>query len=268
MPWILRVEDLFPDAAISVNVINNKLIIKFLYFIEKFLYDKAQHISLISEGFKKILNTKGISEKKISVTPVWVDSTKITPKTSSKFRNDNNLSEKFIVMYSGNMGITSALEDILDAAVMLRDVPFIIFVLIGEGNKKKSIIEFIESNHLINVLVFPYQPRDAYNDLLAAADLGLVTLNPNSSAFSLPSKTFSIMASGRPVFAVTPKNSEISQLIRAENCGINVEPGDPELIAKQIIELASQKEKLKMFSQNGRIAVEEKFSRAVCVNSF
>lgn len=268
VPWVFRVEDLYPDAAVSTGLIKNKILIKLLYWLEKFLYRSASHISLISEGFKEILIKKGVSESKMSVTPVWVDPKKNFPVHTSNFRKIHNLADKFVVMYTGNMGTTSALEDILEIALLLRDNQHIKFVLIGEGNKKKSIINFIDNNNLDNILVLPYQPRENYNDVLGAADLGLVTLNTYSSSFSLPSKIFSIMASGIPVLGITPENSEIAEIIKREDCGINVEPGNTKLIAEQIVQLVEQKENREMFSKNARNAIVRKYSRDICINSF
>lgn len=266
VPWILRVEDLFPDAAIATGLITNKVIIRFLYATERFLYKKAAYISLISEGFRNILIKKGIPQNKLSVTPVWVNPQEIRPlPKDNEFRKENNLIGKFVVLYSGNLGETSDLEDVLSAAKILLTDPIIRFVFIGEGSKKAFLLEKTQELGLSNVQFFPFQPRERYAMTLAAADLGLVTLNSSSASFSLPSKTFNIMASGRPVIAISPEESEIAKLINKYECGVNVKPGESDLFSQVIQNLRSDNDKIIKMGNNGRSAIENDFTLSVAV---
>ncbi len=269
VPWILRVEDLFPDAAIATGVIKNKFLIKCLYLLEKIFYSQATHISVLSAGFKKIIHEKGVHEKKISVIPVWVDDQKIKPLPKGNwFRQKYNLENKFVLMYTGNMGVTSSLEDVVKAAFLMKENDQIYFVMIGEGIKKNYILDFIEKNKLKNILLLPYQPREKYNEVLAAADIGMVTLNNYSSSYSLPSKIFTIMASGRPVLAISTNSSEIASLISEESCGVNVESGVPKLFSESILKIKHDKNRLAYYSENGRQAIKNKFSRDKCTIAF
>lgn len=269
VPWVLRVEDLFPDAAVSAGILKNNLVIRFFYAVEKFLYRKATHISLISEGFKNILLNKGVQEEKISVTPVWADE-KIFQNGSDPipFRKENALQDKFIVLYSGNIGQTSNLEDVLDAASILSTRTDIHFLIVGEGLKKESLVNRAHQDRLKNITFLPFQPRHGFADMLAAADVGLVTLNEKSSSFSLPSKIFNIMASGCPVLGITPANSEIAGLIQTHQCGINIEPGDISRLAEVIVELTESPGLTEGYSQKARLAVKEFYSREVCTSQF
>jgi glycosyltransferase involved in cell wall biosynthesis len=103
---------------------------------------------------------------------------------------------------------------------------------------------------------------------MAAADLSLVTLNPASSPFSLPSKVFSIMASGRPILAVVPLESEVAQLVRAGDCGVCVAPGQPRLLANIILELKGDRDRMSSLGRNGRALLESQFSRQQCVRRY
>ena len=269
VPWVFRVEDLYPDAAIAAGVLKNKSIIRFFYRVEKFLYRSANHISLISEGFKESLLRKGVDALKMSVIPVWADPDIVKPsKKNNRFREKLDLQNKFIVMYAGNMGHASAIENIINAAIFLRDKKEIHFLLIGEGVKKEGLKRLVHNKKLDNVLFLPYQPRDQFSEMMAAADMNLVTLNSRSSNTSLPSKTFNIMASERPILAVTPVGCDIERLVSESQCGINVIPDSPMTLAETILMLSDKKTFLSEMGRKGREKLISDFSRKTCIDQF
>lgn len=269
IPWVLRVEDLYPEAAVAAGVLRNSRAIRLLERLEIFLYKKARRISLISNGFRKNLLAKGIADDKLSIAPVWSDPNLIRPMPKENgFRRTHDLQNKFVIMYAGALGHTSALEDVLDAAALLHDNPQVKFVIVGEGIKKKALMNFAQQNHLENVLFLPFQPREQFNEMMAAADVNLVTLNPASASFSMPNKVFNIMASERPILAVTPLNSEIAELTKTWQCGINVPAGQPELLSETIEQLSKDLPYLETLGHHGRQAIEKYYSRQHCVKIY
>ncbi len=269
VPWVLQVEDLYPDAAIATGVLQNRTAITFFSAMERFLYRRATHISLLSEGFRQNLLGKGVPREKISVIPVWADPDVVRPlPKENAFRAQHGLTGKFVVMYAGNLGITSCLEDVAAAAEFLQGQQDVRFVIIGEGVKKTALEDMAKSKGLENVLFLPFQPREVFAEMLAAADVSLVTLNRDSSKTSLPSKTFNIMASGRPILAITPPDSEIAQLVQEADCGLNSPPQQPKLLAETILKLMCQSDRLLAYGQNGRLQLESKFARARCVEMY
>lgn len=270
VPWALRVEDLYPDTAVATGLIRNRTAIRLFYALEKLIYQKATAISIISEGFREILLKKGVPSEKLSITPVWADPDEVKPlPKENEFRAKHGLNGKFVLLYSGNMGNTSSLDDVLAAAKILKDQPEIVFVMVGEGVRKDELVASAQQNALHNVLFLPYAPRKEYPVMLAAADAGLVTLNSTLSNTSLPGKTFNIMASARPILAVSPEQSEIARLVVRTNCGVNVPPGCPERLAEAVLAYRSyQPEALDITGLNGRNALEKNFSRAVCVDQY
>lgn len=269
IPWVLQLEDLYPEAAVAAGVLRKRSAVAFFSAMESFLYHRANHISLISESFRQNLLNKGVSADKITLIPVWADPELVSnlPKENN-FREQHGLQGKFVVMYAGNHGITSCLENVLQAAETLKDDPDIRFIFIGEGVKKPALEEVSRLKGLKNILFLPYQPREAFPEMVAAADLGLVTLNSRCSLTSLPSKTFNIMASGRPILAVTPPEGEVAHLIKEVECGVNIPPEHPELLAEAILKLKQQDKRLTEMGQNGRAQLETTFSRAYCIDMY
>jgi colanic acid biosynthesis glycosyl transferase WcaI len=267
VPWVLRVEDLYPEAAVAAGVLRNRVVIALFAALERFLYRRATRISLISGGFRENLLSKGVPAAKLSVIPVWADPEAVQPGPKENgFRREHNLAGKFVVMYAGALGLTSSLEDVMQAAWHLGDEDDVWFVLVGEGIKKEALIRSAQEKSLDRVTFLPFQPRTTYSELMAAADVSLVTLNPASSPYSLPSKVFSIMASGRPILAVVPLESEIAQLVQAGDCGVCVAPGQSRMLASMIMELKGDQERLSSLGHNGRVLLESQFSRRQCVH--
>lgn len=268
VPWVLQLEDLYPDAAIAAGVLKNERIITFFLWMEKFLYRKSQHISVISRNFRQILLKKGIRNSKIETIPVWADPDEVRPmQKQNAFRREHGLNDKFVVMYAGNIGLTSCLEDVLFAADILREQKDIQFVIIGEGVKKEFLEAEMQAKQLTNILFLPFQPREIFPEMLAAADLSLVTLNTEAALSSLPSKIFNVMASARPILAVTPPGSEIMQIVEDAGCGWNVPPASPAKLANAIVLLRGQAAELIQMGQNGRTCLEMNYSRIRCVDA-
>ena len=205
VPWVLELEDLYPDAAVAAGVLRSRRVIAFFSAMERFLYRHATHISVISESFRTNLDRKGVPAEKMTLIPVWADPDIVRPlPKENRFRQRLGLSGKLVVMYAGNLGLTSCLEDVIDAAKLLKEAADICFVIVGEGVKKDDLAAMAQDAALTNVMFLPYQPREVFPEMLAAADVGLVTLNHSSASSSLPSKIFNVMASARPILAVAP----------------------------------------------------------------
>lgn len=261
--------DIFPDLAIVTGVLRNQVAITLFSKLELFLYARANLIQVLSEGFRQNLINKGVSPEKISVIPVWTDLDLIHPAPKeNSFRQKYNLQNKFVVMYSGNFGYNTSLDDFIGAAELIQNNLETYFVLVGEGVKKNSLMDIVLNKKLVNVMFLPFQPRENFNTMLAASDIGIVTMSQDAYFASLPSKIFNIMASNRAILAVTPLDSEVATIIRESNCGVVVPPGHPAELAKMIIELKSNKDQLDIMGQNGRALVEKKYSRQRCVELY
>jgi colanic acid biosynthesis glycosyl transferase WcaI len=270
IPWVLQLEDLYPDAAISAGVMKNKTMISFFLRMEKFLYQKSHHISVITEGFRQTLLAKGVPDSKIEVIPVWADpeDMRLLPR-NNPFRHTHNLKDKFVVMYAGNLGFTSCIEDVLQAAEILQERTDIQFVIIGEGIKKKGFEAEARDKRLSNITILPYQPREIFPEMLAAADILLVTLNASAALSSMPSKVFSAMASARPILTVAPSRSELTSIVAEADCGWAIPPGNPIEFAETLAQLRCLDPMLLVqMGQNGRAFLEKNYSRKHCVAAY
>lgn len=261
IPMIYNVQDLYPDMAINVGVVQNEIIIKILRLAENFVYKKAKKVLVISRAMEKNLLSKKASKDKIKIISNFVDTTFIKPmdkknEFSLKFR----LNKKFVVMYAGNMGFYYGMEFVVETAELLAKYTEIIFSFVSRGEYKDKIMSLCKSKNLKNVIFPPQQPEQMVPCIWATADISLVTTKKGLSTDTVPSKIFSIMASGRPIIAVMDEGCETWNLVKQAKCGMCVPPENPDLLAQAILSLYDSEKQRKEMGEKGRRFVEKNFS--------
>ncbi|MBH8554120.1 glycosyltransferase family 4 protein [Nostocaceae cyanobacterium CENA357] len=235
-PVVLNVQDILPEAAVRVGLIKNKLIIRAFETLEKFAYRTAHTISVIADGFVDNLLQKGVPANKIACIPNWVNLNFIRPlsKQNNSWRRAHQLDDKFVVLYSGNIALTQGLETVVEAAVRLRHIKDIAFVIAGESKALERLQQHCLSCGADNVLLVPLQPREKLPQMLAAADVGLIVQKRNVISFNMPSKIPLLLASGRPIVGSVPATGTAAKAIQQSGGGIVVEPESPESLANAL----------------------------------
>ncbi len=269
VPFIFHVQDLQPDAAVDLNMIKSKKIIKLLFKIEKYIYEKAARISLITEKMAERVLTKGVDRKKIIIFPNWVDAEKIKPLLKDNvFIRRNNLENKFIVLYSGNIGYKQGVEVIVDVADMTKNNENIIYVIAGSGNYKNELIGRFNELKLNNIKFLPVQSKDMYLYMLSAAAVCLVPQRKVVKDIVMPSKLLAIMACGCFTIAGANEGSKLYNVIESAGCGIITEPEDAKQIVDAIEYVYNNREKGIEKGRKGREYVIRHFSKDRVLEDF
>lgn len=255
--FVLHVQDIYPRVAVEHGVLTNPKAIRFFESMEKWVYQKADKIIVISEGFKADIAGKGVDEKKLSVVENWADPNFIKPgPKDNSFRRDLNVNGRFLAVYSGGLNHNADLTSVIEAAEILRDDPFFL-VIVGEGQYKQKLEQQVRQRSLTNVKFLPFQPFERYPDVLNAADMNLVPLSTRSAIASVPSKIYKQMAAGRPILAITPPENELFRLVNAAGCGMCVRTDDAQAVANAFRSAASQPDKLVEMGRNARRYLEQ-----------
>jgi glycosyltransferase involved in cell wall biosynthesis len=250
--------DTYPDALNAVGIGPNNIIFKLWDSANKKLFKKAKSIITLSNGMGKLLE-KYTDSGKIKVVDIWPGSEKFKPieKKDNPFAIEHNLENKFVVMYSGNMGYTHNVEVLIEMANILRNHTCLKFLLIGEGRKKSQLQELASNYGLENVEFLTWVPGDVLPFSLASADVSIVTLDVNISNLSVPSKTFNLIATGCPILCVAPTNSEISRLIEKYKFGKQFNKEEIKEMVDFILELKDNKEMKTKYSNSALLASKE-----------
>jgi len=268
-PLILRIQDIHPDALVKTGLIKNRFLIKALEIIEKFVYRYADHITVIAEGYRRNILSKGINSEKVSLIPNWADVERIesSPKIEEFFIN-NSLTDKFVITYAGTMSWPQDLETVIEAARLLKGYKDISFLLVGEGVKKELLIVRSKELKLENVMFMPLQPRDVYFNILRISDACLVPLRKSYDSPTAPSKMLEIMACSKPIIANVPYNSDVHKIISEAGCGIWVEPENPEALSQAVLKLYEDRSIAIQLGARGREFVEKHFSLTACMDKY
>ena len=263
---IYNVRDLYPDIAEVTGGVRNPLLLELLRRANDYAYRRSDLIVTLGHDMAERIVNKGVPADKVVVVPDWVDCERIRPLESNPLRR--NFGEKFVVMYSGNIGLSQQLEAVLEAADRLRDDERILFAIIGEGARKKWLEERARAMGLPNVIFLPYQPLENLAESLTAADLHLIPLAPGAAGCLVPSKIYGILAAGRPFIAMMEESAEVAQIARENAVGFVVRPGDVDALIGAIREAVDAPQRLKQMGMRARRLAELRFDRIKVTGRF
>ena len=267
-PIVLNVQDVVPDAAITLGVMKGKLQIRFFRWLEKFAYRNSDHIVVVAPNFVDNLSAKGVHTDRITVISNWIDPDLIKPyPRMNEFRTSNGIPEdKLLVMYAGNMGLSQGLEVVIHAADRLREIGDVLFCLVGGGNQLRELRDLADRRRLPNVRFLPPQPEMRW--LQAAADISLVLQKPDVRDINLPSKIPVIMASGRPIIAGVNPNGDAARIVLSAEAGVLVPAGDAGRLAEAVLQLRNDPDRRRRLGEAGRRYAVANFSRKASLDAY
>lgn len=217
---------------------------------------KADRIVALGETMRRrLIEGKGADSAKAMVIPDWADCTDIVPGPKrNPLSRALGLADTFVVMHSGNIGLSQGLESVVEAAAYLREFPDIQMVFVGEGVKKPALEARVWDLGLSNVCFLPCQPKESLRDSFASADVFVVSLNRGLAGYIVPSKLYGILAAGRPYVAAVEDASGVTTITKHYHCGLLAEPGDPKDLAEKILTLYHDRPLARSLGSNARQA--------------
>jgi colanic acid biosynthesis glycosyl transferase WcaI len=255
--------DIYPDIAIDTGLLRNPAAIAAARAAERQQYRRADVTIVPCEGFRKMVVERGADPERVRVVPVWIDPEEIRPGRRKNAWSEKNRVplDRFIVLFSGTIGLVSNAPVIADAANLLRDTEAIHFLVIGEGAMKEALMGRARQLGLTNMSFLPRQPREALSDQMKVADVGLVTLGKGRGYTSYPSKPLAYMAAGKPVLAGIDADCDLGRELGEHGSGLVVAPEDPAALAAGIEKLAGNRALRTRLGKAGRKRVGEHFNR-------
>jgi len=265
-PFLFEIRDLWPEFAIGIGVLKNKVLIKMSYWLESFLYRHADRIVINSPGFFPFVTKQG--GKEIELVPNGVDPDMFDPQEDGRaFREARQLGDAFLVLYAGAHGISNDLEVVLSAARLTSNDHNIQYVFVGDGKEKANLVHLAGEWNLQNVHFIPSVPKHEMHQVLAASDACVAILKPlDLYKTTYPNKVFDYLAASRPV--VLAIDGVIRQVVEEAHAGIFTAPGDAAAMAEAIRMLARDPKQAREMGNNGRDYVVQHFNRQVFAAQF
>lgn len=247
--YIYHCQDLYPEVARISGLLNDGILNKFLTSIDRKTCDNALQTIVLSEDMKQSLLARGCEGSNISVInnfelKSFADKI-IVPIAEGMIRKEG----VFRILFAGNIGKFQGLETVIDAAHKLSENESIEFVFLGEGAAMKGLKE--QASKLLGKTIkfFGHQPISVARSLIADSQLCVVSLNEGIYRAAFPSKTMTYMCEGVPVLMMVEPESGISRMVKSENIGVVISPGDSDELAEQIIALENDPERLSMMKK-------------------
>ena len=264
--YVVLLHDLYPDILVAVGKTSrDSLLFNFVERLNRWLYKHANRLVVVGRDMRERVAEKAAGlDVAIDTIPNWSDLDAIVPcsKDSNRLLNDLGIVDKFVLMYAGNIGHPTDIETIVDAAEMILEDPSIHFVFVGSGAKHAWLERQVADRGLRNISILGQLPRDEQNDFLNACDVGLVSLIPGMVGTAMPSRTYNILAAGKPILALTEDGSELAQVIEEEKVGWYTHPRDPVALVAIIKEAERSRSRLAEMGARARSAAETKYSPA------
>lgn len=262
IPLMFDVCDIWPDCAIAVGMLRNRLLIRVAFWLEALANNSARRIGVVTPGFTENLVAKGVPRDRVRLLPDWVDPSVYdsSPAAREAARSEYGFADHFVVSFLGNFGLLMGLESILETARVLKDKsPDVLFLFVGKGVGLSMMQQRVTEWNLANVMILPYQPRSKVPAMLAASDALIVTyIKTPITRITVPSKIYEYMSSARPIVAGV--EGVIADILMEAECGLVSECRDPEELAAAILRLKEQPELCAAMGRNGRQYARQHFT--------
>ena len=256
-PLVFNVQDVFPDVAVEVGAIGSPRAIAFFRWLERASYRRADAVTVLSDDLaanvsRKVDVADGTGRRPVvRVVPNFVDTDSIRPADRmTRYRVEHGLGDRTVVMYAGNLGHSQSLDLVVAAADRHRDRHDLVYVVNGGGVRADDLRAAAAQRK--NLVVVDYQPADRVPEVLASADLHLVPLRAGLGESSVPSKTYSVLAAGRPLIASIDEDSEVARVVVEAGAGLAVPPDDVEALVEAVEVLVADPERRIRMGEAGR----------------
>lgn len=269
-PFVFEVRDLWPELPKAMGIINNVFIIQLMSMLEWLSYHTAKSCIGLSPGIVQGIMKRGIKKENIFMIPNACDLEIFNNKSKKTKRPEGVTDDDLLAIFTGAHGIANGLDAVLDTALILkqRGNKKIKFLFIGDGKEKSKLIEKSQKNTLENCIFIEPVSKIILAEYLRGADIGLMIL-ANIPAFyygTSPNKFFDYIATGLPVINNYP--GWLAKMISENNCGIAIEPNNPEIFADALEKIEKNRDVIKIMGKNARILAEKDFDRTILADQF
>lgn len=270
--YVLLIHDNYPEILIAANKAKeNSFFVNTLNYFNRWLYKYAAKIIVCGRDMFELVakKTEGL-DIPVETIQNWaeLETVKPLPRAENDLLKELQIENKLVFLYAGNMGYPNDLESIIRCAEKLKDDERFCFVFLGTGVKRKWLEMEVAEKSLQNVRLLDPKPRSEQNVFLNACDVAIVTLVKKMWGVSMPSRTYNILAAGKPILALTENDSEISKVVGEDHVGWTVLPDNPEALLQKILEIYENKNKFLEMGKNARQSAIQKYSLETAISKY
>lgn len=269
---LLLIHDVYPEVLVATGLVRKEaLLTRFLSWLNSRLYKSVDRIVVLGRDMRELVKKKlSCEDRRVVIINNWADLDTVAPtlRSANSLLERLGLLEKFVLQYAGNIGRTHGIEFLLEAAKNLRNHERFHLLVIGSGARKKWLETSVQAASLSNVTVLPPQPRANQNIFLNACDVAIISFVSGMAGVSVPSRMYNIMASGKPIIAVTEPHSELGMIVSEEKIGWLVLPHDIEALTSAITMAMSRPELVRQMGIRARLLAERRYSYETAIKLY
>jgi glycosyltransferase involved in cell wall biosynthesis len=269
--FAVEIQDLYPDGLLAVGILREGMAAEIWRRLNRAAFRRAESVIVLGRDMAaRLESTYGVASEKIRVIPHWspVEEGFVADARETRLLGELKLGGKFVVQYSGNMGLWHDIEQIVRAAEILRRSDGIHFLMVGGGRRRAAAEKLAKSLGLGNMTWTDFRPKEDLADSLSACHVALISQRAGVEGVAVPCKLYGILASGRPVIAAVPETSETARVVREEACGAVVVPEDADALASAIRHLAGNPPQAAEMGFRARRAYETNYSLDSALDAF
>jgi putative colanic acid biosynthesis glycosyltransferase WcaI len=267
--FVFLCEDIFPEVAALIEDFQNQTVDRALDRVNRYLLGEADAVVALGERMRRrLVEEKGADPPRVHVIHNWADCDAIVPGAKDNgFSRQHGLDDRFVVMHSGNVGLSQNLEVAIEAAARLQSRERLVFVIVGNGARREALERDVARRGLSNVRFLPYVPKEQLHESFAAADVFLVSLKPGLEGYIVPSKLYGILAAGRPYIAAVDPSCEAAVIASEHGCGLVADPGSADELVQKVAALYDDPDTARTMGNNAR-RIAWRFDRRVAVQAY
>ncbi|WP_455388166.1 glycosyltransferase family 4 protein [Petrachloros mirabilis] len=263
-------QDVYPQIAIQSGLLRQSLFSGWISRLARWSLESLDRVVIVGRCMEQKLLQEGLSGRNFVRIPNWADGAQLVPleRASNSFVIDHGLQERFVLMYSGNFGIVHEVDTVENVLRCTNVLTCFTMCVIGEGVRMSHLQRIAQEEQWTHVQFLPYQPEEKLRFSLTAAHVHLVTLKPNMSGLSVPSKIYGILAAGRPAIFIGPEESEAATIIREAQCGFVIRPGDHQAVVQALISYRDDRTLIQEHGSRARAYFDAHCSRLLSTARF
>ncbi|RLG37767.1 MAG: hypothetical protein DRN91_04525 [Candidatus Alkanophagales archaeon] len=259
--------DIHPDVLVATGWRIPKLFVWVWGVVNRMVFKVAEKVVVLSEGMKNTLvHGKKVPAEKIEIIPLWGKPELDATSSDNLIREELKVKDsELLLLYAGNMGILHPLDIIIEAAKRLQGKS-VKFLFIGDGAKRRYLMERVKNENIKQVSFLPFQPVGKFIQILVSSDACLVTIGKGLENLALPSRIFTFMSAGKPIITIMNPEADVAKIIRENNCGWNVQTSDE--LAELILDLLKDPIELKQKGKQARKTYLNQFRRDKLIKQY
>ena len=262
---IYNVQEIYPDLLIEEGGLKSKVVISFLKWMEKIVYNHSNAVTTIDRIFYETIVSRIKDESKLHIIPNFVDTDIYKPLAKESLQLNKDLfpdTQSLKIMYAGNIGHAQDWEPLIALADELKE-DAVEFFVIGEGAMKDKLLQEKADRGLKKLHIIPYQPRELMPSLIAYSDLQFIFMASHTEGHGFPSKVYTIMACAKPLVVCSGENTPIINFLNDKDCAFLVTKKNVQFKVNSIANFirSTPSSELERMGKNGYVNIANNYSK-------